>query len=146
MIGLGAGAGKFPACLLRAWGARWKRPLAHLVKLLWALLVPVIGSACIVALAALAIVVKTRRCDAHTWWALLRSPTCFALHIWMLLLFYPMLCRRVLSTFGCVELRGRFLLRADQGDVLDAEYLDAVVDLLDVLAVALDVTRHLSLS
>ena len=88
-------------------------------RLVGVLLTPVIASACMVLVAALAVVVNKRWCEARTLRTLLLSPTSFSLHMWMLLLLYPMLSRAVLSTLTCVQVRGYWFLRADQDERCD---------------------------
>jgi len=80
------------------------RSLTAYEQLLATLLMPLVGSLCIFALAALvAFARRTTVAPGSAW----------TLHLWMLLFLYPTLCRRTLSIFDCVSLRGRAYLRDD---------------------------------
>ena len=103
-------------------------------RLLGTLLLPVFCSLCFMFAAAIAIFLHqynyarcrwrvTRftamrmTCARGAWVSLgrlLTSPISWSFHIWMLLVFYPMLCRNALTPFACVDVRAYSYLRADQ--------------------------------
>ena len=91
-------------------------PLSFYHRMLGTLLLPVIGSATLITLAAIAIAIEFRgRLHWRELRLLIASPGMWMLHIWMLLLLYPALCKKALATFDCVEVRGVFFLRHDPG-------------------------------
>ena len=77
---------------------------------------PIVGSFVIFFLAAITSVGK-QDAEGRPWGArlgeVLSSPQVWTLHGWLLLLSYPTLCHAIMSTFDCVGLRDRSLLRAD---------------------------------
>ena len=92
------------------------RKFSYYEQLAGVLLLPFIGSAFIFLIALLVIMMRRRHRDAKALGALLVSPTSCSLHIWMLLLFYPMLCRDALGPLNCVDVRGYYFLRSDQSE------------------------------
>ena len=71
------------------------RRFNHYERLLGVLLLPFIASLLLLIVAVAVWLTKQRPCDRSSLRMLLMSPTCCSLHIWMLLVFYPMLCREV---------------------------------------------------
>ena len=72
--------------------------------MLGTLLLPLLGSACVLLLAIATSCLRR---------AYVAAPGIWTLHIWMLLVLYPSLCRRTLAIFDCVTLRGHSYLRDD---------------------------------
>ena len=94
-------------------------------RLLGVLLLPFFCSFCFVIAAVIAIFLRWRQVQRGgrglsrsyavrvAFTRLLMSPTSWSFHIWMLLLFYPLLCRNALTPFACVNVRSYSYLRAD---------------------------------
>ena len=79
------------------------------------LALPLVCSFLIFAIGALARTVARRRAAAADGEGRVGSliPATYTLHIWVVLLMYPSLCREVFSTFMCQKVGGRFWLNAD---------------------------------
>ena len=56
-----------------------------------------------------------------SFWLMLRRPQVWTLNIWCWLILYPSVTRKALSAFDCIELQGKFWLRADPVIACDGE-------------------------
>lgn len=86
------------------------KPLTYFERLLLNLVMPVFFIILFIIMNALSVYTRTRRCPNV---AELNTPTVWTLSVWTILLFYPSLCRQILETFSCIDLRDASYLADD---------------------------------
>ena len=94
-----------------------KRAFSFYDRLIAYLLLPALGSFLLVLLAAVVVAQSPR--SGWSLGALLSSSASWSLHIWMLLVVYPMISSATFRVFDCLPLRGVSYLRADSNLLCD---------------------------